>query len=67
MLFQPYFVLLTPTNVHLQLVMVILSASVSDPDKKSWDIMHPGIFMTRAKQLPLKVPGGRIKGNQVGE
>lgn len=62
MLFQPYFVLLTPTNVlamkmHLQLVMVILSASVSGPDKKSWDIMHPGIFMIRTKQLPLKVPG----------
>lgn len=55
-------------KMHLQLVMVILSASVSDPDKKSWDIMHPGIFMIHAKQLPLKVPGGgRIKGNQVGE
>lgn len=50
----------------LRLVMEILSASVSDPDKKSWDIMHPGIFLALTKQLPLKVPGkGCIKGNQV--
>lgn len=55
-------------KMHLQLVMVMLSASVSDPDKKSWDIMHPGIFMIRTKQLPLTFPGkGCIKGNQVEE
>lgn len=52
----------------MRLVMVILPAGVSSPDKKSWDIIHSGIFMALTKQLPLKVPGkGCIKGNQVGE
>lgn len=73
MLFQPYFVLLTPTNLlamkmHSWLLWKYCQPSVSDPDKKSWDIMHHGIFLALTKQLPLKVPGkGCIKGNQVGE
>lgn len=45
-----------------------LSASVSDHDKQSRDIIHPWIFTALTKQLPLKVPKkGGIKGNQAVE
>lgn len=61
-LFQPYFVLLTATIVAAMKMRRGLLWKYCQPVcrrliRKSWGIMHPGIFMALTKQLPLQVLG----------
>lgn len=61
-LFQPYFVLLTATiaattKMRSGLLWKYCQPACQRLIRKSWGIMHPGIFMALTKQLPLQVLG----------